>query len=198
MTAPRARPKALVTGATGAIGSALTERLSREGWTVNALVRRTEAAGHLEKLSGVTLIAGDLADTDTLSKASENSDAVFHLAALVHADPSTPEVEFTRVNVAGTAALLDAVITSGAQRFIFFSSVAVYPETDAVMDEESPVAPQTAYGRSKLDGEELTLSRAGDIDVVVLRLPVVYGPRDRGNMIRLIRAIQRGRFAIVG
>jgi nucleoside-diphosphate-sugar epimerase len=198
MTAPRAAPKAFVTGATGAIGSALTERLSREGWRVNALARRPESAAHLEVLSGVTIVSGDLEDNETLIHASAGCDTVFHLAALVHADPSTPEAEFTRVNVAGTGSLVDAAITAGAKRLVFFSSVAVYPETDAVTDEESQPQPQTAYGRSKLEGEELALSRDGEIEVVVLRLPVVYGPRDRGNVIRLVRAIRRGRFAIVG
>jgi UDP-glucose 4-epimerase len=198
MTAPRAAPKAFVTGATGAIGSALTERLSREGWRVNALARRTDSAANLEGLRGVTIVIGDLEDTETLIHASAGCDAVFHLAALVHADPSTPETEYTRVNVAGTASLLDAATTAGAKRFVFFSSVAVYPESDNVMDEESRTEPQTAYGRSKLEGEELAMSRVDEIEVVVLRLPVVYGPRDRGNVIRLVRAIRRGRFAIVG
>jgi UDP-glucose 4-epimerase len=102
------------------------------------------------------------------------------------------------VNVAGTASLLDAAITAGARRFVFFSSVAVYPESDAVMDEESRPDPQSEYGRSKLEGEDLAMSRADEIEIVVLRLPVVYGPRDRGNVMRLIEAIRRGRFAIVG
>ena len=198
MTAPRAAPKAFVTGATGAIGSALTARLSREGWLVNALARRAEGAAHLKNLSGVTIVHGDLDDTDTLSRGSARCDVVFHLAALVHADSSTPAEEFTRVNVAGTASLIDAAITAGAKRFVFFSSVAVYPETGAVMDEDSPADPETEYGRSKLEGEQLVMSRAEEIDVVLLRLPVVYAPRDRGNVRRLVDAIKRGRFAIIG
>ena len=198
MTAPRPAPKAFVTGATGAIGSALTERLARNRWTVNALARRSEGAEHLRGLPGMTVVTGNLDDTDVLVQASAGCDAVFHLAALVHADPSTPAKEFTRVNVQGTWAVLDAAIRGGTKRFVFFSSIAVYPETDAVMDEDSPPGPQTAYGQSKLDAEQVVMSRSGEIEVVILRLPVVYGPRDRGNVIRLVRAIRSGRFAIVG
>ncbi|MBA3343603.1 MAG: SDR family NAD(P)-dependent oxidoreductase [Gemmatimonadaceae bacterium] len=196
--APVGIRRAFVTGATGAIGSALTERLSREGWQVAALARRSENAVHFRALRGVEVVVGDLDDHATLAEACRHRDVVFHLAALVHAPAGTPEREFHHVNVEGTRSLLDAAVRGGAKRFVLFSSVAVYADTSAVMDEGSATLPQTPYGRSKLAAERAAGGRRGEIEVTILRLPVVYGRRDRGNVMHLVRAIDRGRFAIVG
>jgi nucleoside-diphosphate-sugar epimerase len=137
---------------------------------------------------------------DRIAEAMRGSDAVFHLAAKVHADRQTSESEFARVNVEGTRLVVEAAIENRVSSFVFFSTVAVYPESGEVFDEQSATAPATAYGVSKLAAERLVLSRAAasGVRAVVLRLPVVYGPRDRGNVGRLIEAIARGRFLIIG
>lgn len=191
---------ALVTGAAGCLGSLLTKRLAGGGFRVVAYVRDRRTAAHLASLPGVELVEGDVGDAERLAEAMDGCDLVFHLAARVHAPPGTPEAEFFRVNVEGTRNLMQAAIGRRPGAVIFFSTVAVYPESDEIQDEESPVNPVTPYGRSKLAAERLVLdrARAANVRATVLRLPVVYGPGDRGNVGKLIEAIRRGRYLIVG
>jgi nucleoside-diphosphate-sugar epimerase len=87
-------------------------------------------------------------------------------------------------------------------RFVFFSTVAVYGEaTPPVgLPEDAPPAPATAYARSKVEAEQAVQAwgrRTGGV-ATVLRLATVYGPRDRGNMVRMLDALARGRFVLAG
>lgn len=195
--------RVFITGATGCIGSALTKRLSDEGAQVVALVREPKRADHISSLPGVEVIAGDLFAREAISQAMRGCDTVFHLAAKVHASErearQTPE-EFTRVNVEGTRCVLEAAIENRVSSFVFFSTVAVYPESEDELSEQTPPSPITPYGQSKLAAERLVLARAAQtgMHAVVLRPAVVYGPRDRGNVSRLIETIRRGRFFIIG
>jgi UDP-glucose 4-epimerase len=190
--------RAFVTGATGGIGSSLCERLSADGWRVVALARPGSQASHIENLDGVTLVTGDLFDEQRLARLMEHNDAVFHLAALVHAREDVPDAAFRRINVDGTRAVLSAAKAARVPTFVFFSTVAVYPDSDDMIEESSPVAPATSYGVSKLSAEQLVLEMRDAMRVVILRLPVVYGPRDRGNVRRLIEAMARHRFFVPG
>jgi nucleoside-diphosphate-sugar epimerase len=191
---------AFVTGAAGCIGSALSKRLSQAGWRVVALVRDAGRAAHLAALPGVELLEGDLESRDQYAPALRDCEVVFHLAAKVHAPPDTPAAEFQRVNVEGAERVIAAALENKVPSLIFFSTVAVYAESDEVFDESSPPAPATSYGASKLAAEKLVLAAgaANEIKATVLRLPVVYGARDRGNVSKLIEAIKRGRYVVIG
>jgi nucleoside-diphosphate-sugar epimerase len=73
--------------------------------------------------------------------------------------------------------------------------VAVYgEEIEGQINEETAISPQTPYAKSKLEAEHIVLSTGG----VVLRLPMVYGANDRGNMAKMIKAIKNGRFVVPG
>lgn len=196
MNSDREKNAAFVTGATGCIGSALTARLAREGWRVKALVRDAAQASFLKQRPNVELVTGDLAERELIAYAMKGCETVFHLAAKVHAAPNTPPLEFTRANVDGTRNVLAAAIENGVRQFILFSTVAVYAESDDAPDESSATLPATAYGLSKLESERIVLESG--LSATVLRLPVVYGRRDRGNVAKLIDAIRRGRYFIVG
>jgi nucleoside-diphosphate-sugar epimerase len=195
---------AFVTGATGMIGGALVKTLSQSGFRTVALARDLSRAGCLKEVAGIEWVVGDLSSSERLAHAMRGCDTVFHLAAKVHSPPipnkSEEESEFFRVNVEGTRNVIEAAIASGVARFVFFSTVAVYPDSEAELDEDSAPAPATAYGASKLAAEKIVLERAAanGMKAAVLRLPVVYGPRDRGNVARLIEAIRRRRYFIVG
>lgn len=188
---------AFVTGATGCIGSALTFRLVNEGWQVVALVRDTTRAGFLNQLPSVKIVEAGLADGERIIEAMRGCQTVFHLAAKVHARPGTPAEEFERDNIAGTQNVVAAAIENHVERFVFFSTIAVYGESDELLDENSEPKPTTDYGASKLEAERIALA-ANELKTTVLRLPVVYGARDRGNVAKLIEAIQRNRYFIVG
>jgi nucleoside-diphosphate-sugar epimerase len=187
---------AFVTGATGCIGGALVARLSRQNWRVVALVRDRARAGFLNQWPNIEFIEGDLAERERIIVAMRGCDNVFHLAAKVHAAPDTPRSEFVRVNVEGTRNVVAAAIENRVKRFVLFSTIAVYAESDAMLDETSATVPATAYGFSKLEAERIVLE--SELTATALRLPVVYGARDRGNVSKLIDAIRRNRYFMVG
>lgn len=200
MRTPLIQRRALVTGAAGTIGRHLTQRLASAGYVVTALVRDARRATHLAGLPGVDLREAEITDPRAVDAFCVGVDQVFHLAACVHAPPATPEAEFVRINRDGTRYLVEAAVRHNVSTFVHFSTVAVYGDREEILDEDSPVAPATPYGRSKLAAEEIVRSAAqqSSLKTTILRLPVVYGRGDRGNVTRLIEAIRRHRYLIIG
>jgi len=185
--------KALVTGATGFVGSHLAEALHRRGDEVTALVRSPNKAEALGPL-GVRVVAGDLDDAGSLARAVEGQEVVFHVAGLVAA---RNESEFMRCNRDGTASLIRAATGAGASRFVLVSSMAAggpaapgRPLTGA-----EPARPVTAYGRSKLAAEAAVT--AGTLPWVIVRPPTVYGPRDR-EVLKVFRMARLGVAPVFG
>ncbi|RMD65050.1 NAD-dependent epimerase/dehydratase family protein [Candidatus Parcubacteria bacterium] len=183
---------ALVTGASGFIGRVLCARLQREGLAVWALGRR-KAQGPWD-----AFIEADVAESVPI-EALQGADCVFHLAGKAHEllerrrDPGG----YFRTNVEGTRRLLEESKAAGVRRFVFFSSVSAMggiTSASKPVDESAPCAPQTPYGESKLAAEQLVLEGEYVPEPVVLRLPMVYGPTQKGNLPRMIEAIARRRF----
>jgi nucleoside-diphosphate-sugar epimerase len=164
----------LVTGGTGFVGSHVIDALLERGDSVTALVRSPTKAQPLEP-RGVRLVVGDLHAQDALEEAVIGQDVVIHVAGLVAA---RDEAEFERANRHGTANLVEAATRAGKPRFVLVSSMAAggpaQPGRPLTGDE--PSRPVTAYGRSKLAGEEVV--RRSDLPWTILRPPMVYGPRD--------------------
>jgi nucleoside-diphosphate-sugar epimerase len=106
----------------------------------------------------------------------EGCDAVVHLANIAHTSASPRELH--RVNVEGTIAQAKAALDAGARRFVYLSSI-------------KAALPDGAYGRAKAIAEQALLQREG-LEPLILRPPLVYGPRVRGNFLLLMRAICRG------
>jgi nucleoside-diphosphate-sugar epimerase len=183
----------LVTGAGGFIGTALCRRLQARGHRVRALLRRP-AEGPWEEV-----VCADLADAELPAGLMEGIDRVFHLAAIVHAQDAAgiPDEVYQQVNVGGTRALLDAAVAADVRGFVHFSSVkAVADPGERCVDETWDAWPDDAYGRSKREAEEAVLHAGRDhgIHVCNLRPCLVYGPGVKGNLARMIDAIERGRF----
>ena len=183
---------ALVTGATGFVGSHLVEVLAEAGVDVRALVRRTSRIARLQAL-GVERVEGALEDPASVARAVRGADVVFHLAALTRA---RSRAEYFRANAAGAGVVARAAAEAGA-RVVFLSSLAAAgPSRDGrpVAEGDAP-GPITEYGRSKLAGEEACSSEAGRLEVVVLRAPAVYGPGDR-DLFRFFAMAARGVMAM--
>jgi dihydroflavonol-4-reductase len=167
--------RALVTGATGFVGSHLAEALRRRGDDVTALARSATKAQPLTAL-GVSVVAGDLHDVAALQRAMVGQDAVYHVAGLVAA---RNEAEFLRANLGGTENVVAAMKVAGVSRLVLVSSLAAAgpaPRGAPLLGDEPP-RPVTAYGRSKLAAEQ-TVRRSG-LSWSIVRPPIVYGPRDR-------------------
>jgi UDP-glucose 4-epimerase len=186
----------LVTGARGFLGSAVVHELLELGYHVRALVRDPVSSSNLK---AVEIVVGDVRDPQCAREALVGCEAIVHLAGQAHAldDDHVSDQDYQAVNVDGTKHLLDSAVAGGVQRFIFVSSVKVFGETTSgCVDEKEPPAPQSPYARSKWMAEQLVASyaRGGSLDTLSLRLPLVYGPTQKGNLYRMITAIDRGRF----
>lgn len=183
----------LVTGATGFVGAALIRRLREEGRPVRAAVRKDVALQGVE-----TVRVGDVGPRTDWSEALSGVDAVIHLAARVHVMDETaldPVAAFRTTNVVGTQVLAQAAAAAGVRRFISVSSVKAMVDEDIehVLTESQAPSPTSAYGVSKLEGERaLVEAAAGQMEWVIVRPPLVYGPAVGGNFGRLMRHAMAG------
>lgn len=185
--------RALVTGATGFVGSHLVETLQRAGWSVTILVRnpkKLEETG----IQGVHSVVGDLASVESLTAACHDQDVVFHVAGLVAA--RSPG-EYLDVNRDGTGRLVAAAESTGVGRLVLVSSLAAAgpSQAGAPRTEDLPTAPVTAYGRSKLAAEEVV--RRSTLPWTILRPPTIYGPRDR-ELLTAFKAVRLGIAPVFG
>jgi len=178
----------LVTGATGFIGQHLCRALARKNIDLHVLGRTRpdfKAKFHTWDMTGEL-------DVESLS----GVDTVFHLAGKAHALAETKqdEPEYFCINTEATEQLLRACTKQGVKTFVYFSSVKAAGDVDGVMDESVSVEADTPYGRSKLAAEKLVLEGGYVPHPVVIRPSMVYGKTDNGNLPKMIRAIQAGRF----
>jgi len=182
--------KALVTGANGFIGSHLCELLKRSGHSVRAMVRVTSDLRWIADLD-LELAYADLLDPPALWVAVQGCDWVFHLGATVRTKDTA---DFERINAGGTRALAEACVRAGARRFVLFSSAAAAgpaQSADQPATEQQECQPVSAYGQGKLMAERAVLGLCETLHSVVLRLPTVYGPRDRDG-VQMWRTIKKG------
>jgi dihydroflavonol-4-reductase len=182
--------RALVTGATGFIGSHLVERLVHDGVEVRCLVRCPRRAAGLRAL-GTELVPGDVTDAVSLRAAVAGVDIVHHLAGRTLAFNFK---QFLRVNAGGTANLAAACARLGTPPvLVYVSSLAAAGPSpfDRPRGEEEPPAPVSYYGRSKWQGERLLHETAGRLPATVVRPPIVFGPRER-YFFDLFRFARRG------
>jgi nucleoside-diphosphate-sugar epimerase len=194
-------PTALVTGATGAVGPALVDRLLREGCRVRILTRGNLPTPWAPGV--VRVFQGDVADPEALAQAIPGVDWVFHLAAALHLFRSGPDAaaRCERVNLRGARVTAEAAARAGASRLVLFSTIAVYgPTGPEGADEDTTPRPDSPYADSKLRAESVVQGFHGKdgLGVSVLRLAAVYGPRVKGNYERLLRALEAGWFVPIG
>jgi nucleoside-diphosphate-sugar epimerase len=187
--------KIVVSGATGFLGSHLLPALLRAGHSVKALIEPGVSGVHLDSVES---FAADIVSGYGLSTGFPGAEAVVHLAARNHVLKETsrdPLAAYRRVNVEGTRNVVHAASLAGARLFVHLSSVkAMGEESDSLLDEESPCVPKTPYGISKLESDDVVRVAAekSGMSAVILRLPMVYGPGNKGNLPRMIRWAARG------
>ena len=143
-------------------------------------------------------------------------ETVFHLAGKVHAlsEVRQDDAEYFRINTDGTRHVLEAARAAGVRRFVFFSTIKAMSRDEEsgeaqgaegrgrglgagqerAWTELDVIVPDTPYGKSKLEAEMLVLNGGYVPEPVVLRLCMVYGAGAKGNMTKMLRAIDRGRF----
>lgn len=188
--------KMLVTGATGFIGKRFVQYLIEQDIAVRVLVRCADKAKLLPK--EVEVFVGDLTNPDTLSGVCNNIDTVFHLGGYAHAsDDSDPSfiAQHEKINYQGTCVLLDESQQSHVKRFVFFSSVKAVADCETTIDESWDASPNTPYGIAKRKAEDVVLqAKNNGMHVCVLRLALTYGPEWKGNLAKMLNAVDKGIF----
>ncbi len=195
----------LITGATGLIGRALVGQLmTTNNLRLRLQVRNVSQAraqfSPVLDLTKVELLECDfnkLSDRDC-HQLTRDCHSIIHLAGLVHNANASYE-ECHLLNVQATEHLLSAAIANAVHTFMFMSSVAVYGNGPFHMiDESSPHKGQTPYAVSKTVCEQM-IQKANQLRrKIILRPALVFGPGDRGNLIKLIQSINRNRYLHIG
>ncbi len=193
------RAAVLVTGATGFIGRRLVEALRESNAAIYALMRHVPQARRVPwPKDAVIERHGDFERPQTLDGVCTGVETVFHLAGY-----GGPELDGAAVNahwrvtVEGTRNLLAEAAKAGVRRFVFVSSVKVMGEGGSdCLDETSLPAPVSFYGRAKHAAERLVLDAgtSTDLHACVVRLPLVYGLDNEGNIPRMIASVDHGFF----
>ncbi len=167
-----------VTGATGFFGHHLIPALAQTGCRVRALVRSTSDTSFLKSYDNVEFAVGDVQDRDSIMAAMQGCEYVIHAGALFRFWGEREA--FERVNVQGTAHMLEAAMRHNIQRFVYISTVVVVgvPQNGRVIDETHPCQPVDAYQRSKFDAENMVrmFNRSTKLPAIILRPGAFYGP----------------------
>lgn len=188
--------KILVTGANGFIGTQLSETLATSGHEV----RNTARSFLLNSSTTSEMIICNLESTDNLDHLTTGCDAIVHLAGRAHAmsdDPITSESLYVSANVDVTKKLAQSASRTGVKRMILMSSVKVNGESTTIDTPFTPQDvpnPQDPYGRSKTQAEQALweVASTSELEGVVIRPPLVYGPGVRANFASLIGIVNRG------
>ncbi|HBM90809.1 MAG TPA: epimerase, partial [Rhodospirillaceae bacterium] len=181
--------KPLITGASGFIGQNLTHSFAKEA-DLRLLVRQPTGDPRERK--------GDLLDKPSLEQACAGRDIVFHCAGYAHAfDVSRAEEEkrHHQINFEGAENVARAASAAGVKRFVFLSSVKAMGEPyQLCVDETFDALPETAYGKAKRSAEEslCEIARQTGMEIVCLRLAMVYGKGSHGNLDRMAAMVRKG------
>jgi len=190
---------AIIFGGAGYIGSNLARRLAaakRFERIILADIRTAE----LPLPPQVEYQACDVRKPILPQLAGLKPDWIFNFAA-VHREPGHAPAEYFDTNLPGARNVCAFAEATGCANLLFTSSISVYGPTKGATSETSPNYPQTPYGISKLSAElihEGWLRAGKDRRLIVCRPGVIYGPGDPGNILRMIRAVQRGYFFFPG
>ena len=183
--------KVLITGADGFVGRIASARLRAADCETVRVVRKGGCSGDV--------VVGDLAAFEGWQPLLSGVDAVLHLAGRAHVIDEKaldPLAEFRRTNVDATMRLAEAAARAGVHRFIFVSSIGVngVQTGERPFSESDPPEPSEPYALSKLEAEQglARIADHGAMQVTRIRPPLILGPGVKGNLLRLMRLVDRG------
>jgi UDP-glucose 4-epimerase len=180
-----------ITGGTGFVGQRLVALLAQDS-PVRVLAMDMGAA----PVNNVEYIIGEVTSPEVTDRFVQGCTTIIHLAGIAHSSLKT-EAERQRsykVNVVGTRTVLDAALRHGVERFVFVSTAHVYAaQSGPDINESAPVAASSYYSFTKMEGERLVREASErEMEVVIARPCLIYGPGARCNLDRMMRGIDRG------
>lgn len=182
----------LITGATGFVGQVAVEHLQRAGFDVRRALRKEDNT----VLAFDDVVVGDINGQTDWEDALQDVDAVLHLAGRAHQlnDKSQdPLKDFREVNTDGTLNLAKQAKRAGIKRFVFVSSIGVNGSQNIMPFTEASLAkPHTPYAQSKWEAELGLAKLNGNMEITIVRPPLVYGPHAPGNLKKLAAVLQKG------
>lgn len=186
----------LVTGATGFLGRAVVEELIKNGEEVYTTGK--SAAADLPNY-----FSADISFDLKIPGRLENIETIIHTAGLAHQFQGASKNEFRRVNVEGTKNAAKSAKDLKVKNFVLISSVAVYGNADfrdLEYEEDAECKPSGDYAESKFESEKAAFEilNGSGVKLKILRPSTIVGENDRGNVARLIKAIDQGRFYWLG
>ena len=188
----------LVTGATGFVGKPLCDRLIEHNYGVTATIRRPEDSQKLA--NGIIPVVIKSLNDPLPTESLKETHAIIYLAARVHQlndDHPNPLNAYREVNTYAPVSLAKQAIEQGVKRFIYLSSIKVNGESTSNLahpyTEADKVDPLDPYGKSKWEAEQALLQLADetDLEVVILRPPLIYGPNVKANFLQLLKIINK-------
>lgn len=197
--------KICITGANGFIGRAICNKFLKLGLNVKGAVRTSDLKNNISDCKYISV--GDINEKTIWKDALSDVDCVIHCAGLAHQikNSSKDKIDsYNRVNVLGTARLANQAASAGVKRLIFLSSIKVNGEQtnsdfkkknlNKTFKYDDIPKPQDSYAISKLEAEKVLnkISLKTGLEIVILRLPLVYGSGAKGNLRRMIKLISLG------
>ena len=189
--------KVMLTGAGGFVGQYLCSTLEEAGFELVRVFRASEQV--LKKVFQNTIVGKNIDATTDWTNDLIDVEAVVHLAARVHVmtgDEAGDLASFREINVEGTKNLAEQAAHSGVNRFIYLSSIKVNGEQTDGQPFSATQAPdpKNSYAISKMEAEETLrkIEKTTNMEVVIIRPPLVYGPGVKGNLLALVKMIKKG------
>ena len=184
----------LVTGANGFIGTRLCESLKDKNYIVTEVVRNNL---NLKPHKTNFRLVGNIDKNTDWSGYLQGIDCIIHCAARTHIIKENKRNilnEFRKINVEGTCNLAEQAAKCGVKKFIFISSIKVNGEKtldDRVFKYNDFPNPEDPYAISKWEAENklFEISKKLGLEIVIIRPPLVFGPRVKGNILRLLKLL---------
>jgi len=187
----------LVTGANGFLGAEIFRQMQEAGLDVCATDCKPVAI-----IPGTNYFSADILEPESMKQHLGEFSSVVHVAGLAHIfNKSKAKIApFMAINETGTANVSRLAAQSGVKHFILISSVAVYGDRSDGGVENSGTDPQGSYAVSKYQAEQraIEIAHSSGMALTILRLATLYGESDPGNVARLMRMIDHGRFFWIG
>jgi nucleoside-diphosphate-sugar epimerase len=188
--------KIVIFGGAGFVGSHLIKNLVNEGKFAVVSVDRRPHAKRLANVDYRTMDVRELSDLQV-----EGEIACIYNFAAVHTTPGHPTHEYYDTNVKGAVEITRFAERAGVNEIVFTSSISVYGPSEDTKKEDTPPAPESAYGYSKLLAEGIHrawLERNSEAKLTIVRPAVVFGPGEGGNFARLAALLKKGFFIYPG